>query len=211
MKPILFNTEMVKAILEGRKTVTRRLIKPRYREGEAGFNVCRRKDTGEVLYAEIYDEEERGVRRIAPPFEVGDVLYVRETWNFVPCIDCGAHLYGMCNETPVIFEDSEAVSEGCFIYKADYSDADAQRHYWRPSIHMPKKAARLFLRVTKVSVQPLQWCGNAQAKDEGCRCCSQFVRVWDSTIKPTELPQYGWEANPWVWVIEFQRCERTEE
>ena len=76
---------------------------------------------------------------------------------------------------------------------------------------MPKEAARIFLRVTDVRVERLQDCGNMQAKDEGCSCCSQFARIWDSTIKPADLDRYGWAANPWVWVISFERCEKPEE
>ena len=73
---------------------------------------------------------------------------------------------------------------------------------------MPKEAARIFLRVTDVRVERLQDCGNMQAKDEGCTCCAQFIRVWDSTIKKPDLDRYGWAANPWVWVIEFERISK---
>lgn len=76
---------------------------------------------------------------------------------------------------------------------------------WRPSIHMPREAARIFLRVTDLRVERLQDCGNMQAKDEGCTCSSQFARIWDSTIKPADRAVCGWEANPWVWVISFER------
>ena len=81
---------------------------------------------------------------------------------------------------------------------------------WRPSIHMPREAARIFLRVTDVRVERLQDCGNMQAKDEGCTGSSQFARLWDSTVKPADRATLGWEANPWVWVIEFERIGKDE-
>lgn len=206
MKPIIFNTEMVKAILEDRKTATRRVVKPqplgRIAYCMAGYKSGTWSYPGDTTYQFWGDEwrvpegltkDERN-RHWTPPCNVGDILYVRETWRpaEVRC-DGGTE----------------------FFYYADgFSDAsdkpETGRRKWRPSIHMPKEAARIFLRVTDVRVERLQDCGNAQAKDEGCTCCSQFVRIWDSTIKPADSDRYGWEANPWVWVIEFQRCEKPE-
>ncbi len=213
MKPILFNTDMVKAILDGRKTVTRRLIKPRFRDGEAGFQIVTNEHTGEFIRVEIYDEYENETRWLDPPYSPGDILYVRETWN----IHSGSRFNSLCK---IEFAAGGPLSKIQFAGAGSQGDSRPeydcfmqkwQRTGWIPSLHMPKAAARIFLRVTKVSAQPLQWCGNAQAKDEGCSCCAQFVRVWDSTIKPADLPTCGWEANPWVWVIEFERCEKPEE
>lgn len=177
MKPILFNTEMVRAILEGLKTVTRRAVKPQPLEGvremyqstSRGRTVWR--SPGEHVWCEV-----------PAPFHPGDTLWVRETW-------------------------AKSMS-GTFMYKADGKAILVER--WHPSIHMPREAARIFLRVTDVRVARLQDCGNMQAKDEGCVSCSQFARVWDSTIKPADRPTYGWEANPWVWVIEFERISKDE-
>lgn len=169
MKPILFNTEMVKAIIDGRKTVTRRLIKPQ----PMGCPV----PSGENSYWPGYFAIQDSERVTKPPFNIGEILYVRETWH---------------------------ESEGCWIFKADYSEQDAARVCWRPSIHMPKQAARIFLKVTGVRAERLQDCGNMQAKEEGCSCCSEFARVWNRTIKQADQEIYGWQANPWVWVIEFE-------
>lgn len=159
-KPILFNTDMVRAILDGRKTVTRRVLKP------------------QPLFLSSL---------VIPPYKVGDILYVRETW-------------AINNITP---HDPD------FVYKADYDCAIKPycEWKWHPSIRMPKEAARIFMKVTNVRVERLQDCGNMQAKDEGCNCCSQFARIWDSTIKKSDLDKYGWAADPWVWVIEFERID----
>ena len=95
---------------------------------------------------------------------------------------------------------------------------------WRPSIHMPKKAARIFLRVIDVRVERLQDITSGQIDAEGCKEWAysaktgellpsgpSFFRIkWNRTIKPSDLPLYGWDANPWVWVIEFERIGREE-
>ena len=197
IKPMLFNTEMVRAVLRGQKTCTRRLVKPQpipdVREAEEGDvimyfgELCRlrspksnRKYAGELEAVPIYS------------YRPGDILYVRETW---------ARLYSADNP------------QGRYVYKATDEYPFGESGYivkfrWFPSIHMPKEAARIFLRLTDVRVERLQDCGNMQAKDEGCTCCSQFARVWDSTIKTADLDHYGWEANPWVWVIEFERISK---
>ena len=125
MKPILFNTDMVRAILTGTKTVTRRVVKPRYLEGEAGFFVVTDKYTGEFLYIETYDEDERGTdRRINPPYTPGDILYVRETWTTTP-------------------------NGQDYLYRADadgnaVKDRSGNWHVpkWRPSLHMPAETTR---------------------------------------------------------------------
>ncbi len=99
---------------------------------------------------------------------------------------------------------------------------------WHPSIHMPKEAVRLFLRVADVRVERLQDIDNAGARAEGCdgRCegaedgalsdwqkqydfsVEKFQSVWDSSIKKADLPIYGWAKNPWVWVIVFERIDK---
>ena len=155
---------------------------------------------------------ETGLR---PPYQPGDILYVRETW---------AAWSRTMGTSPALY------------YKADGNASDGIK--WRPSIHMPREAARIFLRVTGVRVERLQEIDDAQAYAEGAegaegvpcncdgaevfcsRCCntgwfisprSEFARIWDSTIKPKDQALYGWKANPWVWVIEFERCEKPEE
>lgn len=213
MKPILFNTNMVKAILANRKTCTRRLMKPQphFIMEENKAPAIKHKD---------------GISWINPPYQVGDILYVRETWQFIPCIDCE---HGKCNLTPVTYEDADSVGEGCFVYRADYDTP--QRINWNASIHMPGAAARLFLKVTDVRFEKLQDITEEQAKAEGSPLCIEYIdnngepviyededgyydvgfkAVWNGTIQKGDLPQYGWDANPWVWVIKFEKTEKEE-
>lgn len=184
MKPILFNTEMVRVIMEGRKTVTRRVVKPQPKGAHTVLDCDDYEQTFDMLCG---NGGEGGVfldwaETIKAPCWAGDILWVRETWAKKP------------------FGDG-------YIYPTEVPGAGQK---WKPSIHMPREAARIFLLVTCIRVERLQDCGNMQAKDEGCVSCSQFARVWDSTIKPADLHLYGWEANPWVWVIEFERISKDK-
>lgn len=206
MKPIIFDTDMVKAILENRKTETRRLVIPQP-EG--------------VLYRlpnsscwPGYFADSTTARVCKPRYQPGDILYVRETWQFFSCFDC---VKSMCDTTPLVYEDSDSVTEGCWIYKADYIDSDQKRVCWHPSIHMPKEAARIFLRVTDVFPEPLKNIRYFDCLAEGIPyrqmeddIIQDFAELWDSTIKPADRATYGWEANPWVWVYKFERISREK-
>ena len=191
-RPILMNTDMVRAILEGRKTVTRRVMKPQpvldghfWRLGGVGWgdNIS---SFHPVPCHSLYNHA---------PYHPGDILWVRETWTRLP-------------ETP----GGHFRPRGVYYYKAgeDLRPEKYRGNGWHPSIHMPREAARIFLRVADVRVERLQDCGNMQAKDEGCTCSSQFARLWDSTIKPADRATFGWDANPWVWVISFERISKDE-
>ena len=187
MKPILFNTDMVQAILEGRKTVTRRVVKPQ----PDGQPVLMGEDSCWPGYFAIQGTE----KVIRPPYQPGDILWVRETWS------------------PV------AVRPKRFIYKADVARGRGEGVglpiRWHPSIHMPREAARTFLRVTGVRVERLDDMTTDDVFMEGVFPTSTFEhirdrwhQVWNSTIKPKDRITYGWEANPWVWVIEFERISK---
>lgn len=219
VKPILFNTEMVRSILDGRKTVTRRVIKPQPKS-----KICYTfagSDCGTWGYPsktahEIWGEEYRLPDNITkedlgklwnPPYHTDDVLYVRETWG-------------------------EGYEEGTYIYKADDKLAnlpefkESSKVIYHPSIHMPKEAARIFLKVTNVRVERLQDIDDEQAKKEGANwrngknvgfeekmrrsAVERFAEIWNSTIKKSDLDRYGWDANPWVWVIDFEVCDKPE-
>lgn len=180
MKPILFNTEMVRAILDGRKTVTRRVVKP---QPKAALYPMPDSMCWPGCFAN--NEEDRIYR---PPYQPGDILWVRET-----------------------FAKSMA---GTFMYLADYTAIMVER--WQPSIHMPREAARIFLRVTGVRAERLQDINldhpgpKNQVVREGFHYLCDFIAVWERTIKPADRSSYGWEADPWVWVIEFERISKED-
>ena len=174
MKPILFNTEMVRAILDGRKTVTRRVVKP---QPESRPTPMKKDSCWPGCFA-----IQGTAKVIRPPYQPGDTLWVRETW-------------------------AKSMA-GTFMYQADDKAIMVDR--WRPSIHMPREAARLFLRVKEVSVEKLREISALSAMDEGVTDWNDFVRLWNTTIKSADLPLYGWDANPWVWVIEFERIGKDE-
>lgn len=223
--PILFNTEMVQAILEGRKTVTRRLVKPRYRDDEYGFQVVTRKN-GEFVRIEKINDGGSGLfadgteRIVNPPCVAGDILYIRETWNICSMWSTG-------NRVTFIYradEDEEKSARTVSVSDKTFDKYGKMMHGsspdWRPSIHMPKEAARIFLKVKDVRVECLQDVTDEDAYKEGAGAgdvCYQaggrileFAKIWNSTIKKNDIEQYGWNANPWVWVIEFERYEKPE-
>lgn len=238
MKPILFNTEMVRAIQDGRKTVTRRILKNAPKKVYAGR--C-------VLGAGLFDETTH-MRVMEPPIKIGDILYVRETWQ-------KHHIHKPLRAVPADFKEIQ------YSYRADgeIANSDGSPFIWRPSIHMPKEAARIFLRVKDVRVERLQDITVAQVAAEGiddmvpcndavelCNYCplpdelkgvhnyggtvhmcegsnckealdyweeefiGLFAGLWESTIKDKEISKYGWDANPWVCVIEFVKISKED-
>ena len=198
MKPILFNTEMVRAILDGRKTVTRRVI--RWDKADNALSCPDRRKNIEIPDDKIIE------RLCGAPYCMADILYVRETWTILPV-------------TP----GDNFRPSGVYYYKAD-GDMRPDRfrdNGWHPSIHMPKEAARIFLRVQDVHVERVQEITGAECVREGIPqeslkevgeafTVGQFADLWDSTVKPSDRALYGWDANPWVWVIDFERMSRDE-
>ena len=187
---------MVRAILDDRKTCTRRVVK--YDKADDVLNSPAKKENPDI-------PDKQFIKYLVKmPYEVGDILYVRETWtdHYIP------------NEI--------GKPELQYCYKADGVDIKAEclpgeNNRWYPSIHMPKEAARIWLKVTDVRVERLQDITEIQAQAEGCNSglltgpCNargQFENLWNRTIKKSDLDIYGWKANPWVWVIEFERCEK---
>ena len=203
IKPILFNTEMVRAILDERKDATRRIVKGFIPDDAVwgytaftpkGYISCR------GTFADGYGE-----KFFKSPCEPGDILYVRETWCMLPVNEAG-HIRG----------------HSVYYYKADGDlRPEGWRGKWKPSIHMPKEAARIWLKVTDVRVELLQEITIDGIRSEGLSSMAvhagdmeialkEWELLWNSTIKKSDLDRYGWYASPWVWVIEFERCEKPK-
>lgn len=240
VRPILFNAPMVQAILNGKKTCTRRVIKLKYDntiigvlEDKKGRHIVEREKTKPLTQHRdgkqthyLYAAEEK-----KPPYRLGDILYVRENFH----IDYLSSIPG----------DGRTRYEADGIYKDfSYNPAklDMMRRLQRkgicPSIHMPKELARIFLRVTAVRAERLQDITSTDVIREGTdmgawyeynadqhdfrACFGDDVpyeyetlkgffghTVWDRTLKTeNDYMQYGWDANPWVWVICFERCDK---
>ena len=202
--PILFNTEMVRAILDGRKSCTRRICKDanEYTVPDMDFYNADRRTYAVHNFVEKEHTEQLSTAERTCPICTGDILYVRETWKEAP--------------------------KGYYYYEDWQKDDIADVTKWKPSIHMPKEATRIWLKVTDVRVERLQDITEEGAKKEGAidnrgfihspnneydnvhTAREHFVKIWNNTIKKSNLDRYGWKANPWVWVIEFERCEKPK-
>lgn len=210
-KPILFSTEMVQAILEGRKTQTRRT---------KGLKVVNDNPDSYLFNSFSIDNKNATFKRLEGmwqgvdvPYKTGDVLWVRETF-----------FRTKYHEHAPLFKN-----KGKYVYKA--TDDFIGCHKWKPSIHMPKEACRLFLKVTNVRVERLKEISENDAIAEGVDKKGELYYDYYS-----EIPQVGrdfyykietakisfmglwckingvdsWRSNPWVWVIEFERIEKPE-
>ena len=191
MKPILFSTEMVKAILDGRKTQTRRVINPQplHNIDEPLFN-C---GYGFVSTAQNYYSNRRSKQEVIyPKYQINSILWVRETW---------------------------LKADDGYYYRADESvlSKELRTAYgfkWKPSIFMPREAARIFLKVINVRVERVQDISADDCFAEGmageydgsslCPELREFRELWD---KINAIRGYGWKDNPWVWVYEFEQIE----
>ena len=210
-KPILFSTEMVRAVLDGRKTQTRRVVKPAKRN-HRGFKQgnglwidgyrAEDKPNGHIKdysVSSVWQRKDYYIKDFAP-YKPGDILWVRETFCEVP------------------YEYNHIPIKGGHITIPKYAyKADSERDYtgiWKPSIHMPKEVARIWLEVTDVRVERLQEITEEDARAEGAlpareergyNCCRDgFITLWDSL---NAKRGYGWETNPWVWVVSFKRLD----
>ena len=193
-KPIPFSTEMVRAILEGKKTVTRRIVKPQPKGTPYPMPMS-------SCWPHYFGQTESDAV-FSPPYLKGDILWVRETWS----------------------KDAD----GNFVYRTNYGATEddsfpPSMFKWRPSIHMPHDAARIFLKVTDLKIERLQGIDFEQCKVEGVwddyKTASEkyhnilaekaypivFSRIWNETITEENRKKFGWQANPWVWVIKFER------
>ena len=214
-KPILFSTPMVRATLDGRKTQTRRVIKPQPHSVPDGAYVDMYNKNPEHFTVWTRDHRMclgcggsiKGAAHWKPRYFPEDVLYVRETWAF----DTG---------------DDDGYGIGSFVYRANNGE-EAPCGRWRPSIHMPREAARIFLRVTDVRAERVQDITVEDCIAEGMDCNSdinnpdplthenikswnhahaQFLyqELWDALHAKRG---FGWVKNPWVFVYEFEVVE----
>lgn len=219
IKQILFNTEMVRAILDGRKSCTRRINKDAndYVVPDMDFFDPEKRTYAVHNYADKERKIKLSIAERSCPICLGDILYVRES-----VFQGVAHCLDVSGETEcVLTNDFEYYADG--LHKKDHWK-DKHENIWmhrRPSIHMPKEAARIWLKVTDVRVERLQEITAEGIRNEGISSMAVHVgdmgialkeweNLWDSTIKKSDLDSYGWDANPYVWVISFERCEKPE-
>jgi len=198
MKDIIFSTEMIQAVLDNRKTMTRRVIKINGQPITSPDESLELTTEGLIYYSV---NSMSGYYKL--PYKPGDILWVRETW----------------------FKNEE-----CLLYKASKYEKTKAYHgrngwvqiKWRPSIFMPREAARIFLMVTNVRVERLQDITPDNARAEGHpqrpeisddpqvhndAAIDWFMDTWDYV---NAKRGYGWDTNPWVWVIEFKRITKEE-
>lgn len=227
ISPILFNTDMVQAILAGQKTETRRAVRYKYnntvmqiKTDKYGTRLIEiQKDIEGKTYGKNPDgstwHKLRPYIEKEPPYRRGDILYVRETWTLEEFYDGEALIRFKAGGEQHISYDVEGK-----LYQKLLKFAEKN---WIPSIHMPKEVARIWLSVTNVRPEHLQDMDGQDILREGVNCHvhpeadyfdgnqkMMFAELWDSTIRKPELKRYGWDANPWVWAIQFKRCEKPE-
>lgn len=211
-RPIIFNTEMVQAILDGRKTQTRRPMQPQPHKEWHPFSAKAEWYTPTVIDKKGFyhpakneafgvSDEDQGF--ISPFGAVGDQLWVRETWRkFNSSYECG------CSESPC-----SCPSNGTVLFKASHDDGESK---WKPSIHMPRSAARIILEVTDVRVERVRdiserdaWAEGFDGYDDdvtgGKNGYTEFCEAWESIYGQQSIEQ----SNPWVWVIEFKVVSTT--
>lgn len=216
-RPILFNAEMVRAIIDGRKTQTRRIVNWRgVNEGLnlqfSGLRACE-EPNGWVIESNTRTSSEWRCQPTPCPFgAVGDRLWVRETWGVVSHeLDEDGRIQPWPPDRPATAIHEMPFGNGYYsghaIYSADgeftWGDDDGYedgRSCWKPSIHMPRAASRITLEITGVRVERLQNISDADMRAEGMRWKEEFPFLWESIYG-----EESWQANPWVWVVEFKR------
>lgn len=214
IKPEFFTYDSTRAILEGRKTVTRRAVKAGgFKVGELLSQIPTNRGTYPFSAYNCRIEKSVGIY-MAPNHLRGGIIYVREAFSEVTALHGVSDIDGP-------------------VYMADFSpkeleDLKEKGFRWKPAFHMPREHARIFLRVTGVWPEHLCDITEKQAMAEGIReydsgfavspdadtfystPTEAFTHLWDSTILPPERPLYGWQANPMVWVYEFDVISREE-
>lgn len=223
---MIFNAEMVRAILDGRKTQTRRMVKPQPDVGHVKWKLR------DGMFYPVRDELCRGVLdavgpALKPSIRVGSIIWVRETFEVVreTCsYECAEYdvfpwepdLYGHPKES-LMPKCPRGGHRSLVLYKADEEEAVER---WLPSIHMPRWASRIDLEVTAVRVERLQDISEEDAKGEGIveselgRSASRALATYKRQNLAPAVLQFAdrwsnkhWDANPFVWVYEFRRVK----
>lgn len=205
-KPILFSTPMVQAILRGKKTQTRRVVKysKNITDPKIGFSAFTNNDQFEVRG--VHENGQYGGSLFKLKYKMGDILWVRETW--------GLDYFGSSQFWH--FKEGLKVPTRDIIYKADDENRDTQfllDKKWKPSIFMPKDICRIFLKITNIRIQRLNDISGEDALKEGVIVESTwplsigdayrgYAKLWDEIHGSGE-----WDKNPWVFVYEFERTE----
>lgn len=222
-KPIFFETDLIQRILSGNKFVTRRICKDgnAFTVPDMSFYDADKRTYAVHNYANADHTEKLSLAERICPICIGDILYVRETWK-VHALNpsfCMMIRYKADNFCDIQVKFSPS--------RYDKFQKFYKKNGWQSPYFMPKEAARIFLKVTDVRVEHLHDITNEQIIKEGVSRETvdhymgqvpenteawerwahllAFSQLWDSTIKKSEHDLYSWEANPWVWVIEFER------
>lgn len=203
-KPILFSAAMVLAILEGRKTQTRRVVNPQPMED---FSWARRGAKYPSTFYKNLDVMQTWMRKDCPYGQPGDRLWVKETFKCEELEHYGED--GVRFRADGVFRGIENSREA----SDKWADAYREGGKWRPSIFMPRWASRIILEVVNVRVERVQEIREADAKAEGATLDNSgrlegignfvdgFAIIWDKINKKRG---FGWDVNPWVWVVEFK-------
>lgn len=211
-RPILFSTEMVKAILDGRKTQTRRVIKPpnKFSKPNNWTSVVEHSGGGWMATdgdpRQLIEISEKGFK--CPYGQVGDRLWVRETWRVNKHFDKMKH-----SERIWIAMNGDVY--GCIDYKAKSRKEDFWGR-WRSAMFMPRWASRITLEITDIRVERLNNINENDIINEGVQfpkgentldnnLFEEWKKLWDSINKKRG---YGWEKNPYVWVVEFKKINK---
>jgi len=227
-RPIIFSTSMVKKILSGEKTQTRRIIKPQFstvwgsgQPNEQTFELRNKQQWKDAFgcHVDISTPTNHWKWLWCPYGKAGDRLWVRESWADVTCAFDDAD-----EIRDVAFKADNSVWNcyGQMVYLEQLGQSGIYVNKWKPSIHMPKFASRINLEITNVRVERLQDISEADAQTEGMpkpnhyycdemggweghRCKKSttfFEELWNEI---NAKRGFGWESNPWVWVIEFRK------
>ena len=223
IKPILFNMKMVRAILDGRKSCTRRINKDAndYVVPDMDFYDSDKRTYAVHNYADKEHKIKLSTVERTCPICPGDILYVRGTWCMYGKIDDFGHIIEGTDKYYYLADGANPTPYNCFLVHRNGHDEYKDTPVWHPSIHMPKESARIWLKVTDVRVERLQDITPEQIAREGIGVEHPYLNdnekryvfsnLWDSTIKKSDLDRYGWDTNPYVWVISFERCEKPED